>query len=250
MTREEVLQLEEMNFNAWPALKSVHYDGWLLRSTGGASRRPNSVNCINPGTVDLQQKVVTTEALYRRWGHRVIFRLTPLADAGLDALLDQRGYTIEEPTFVQIAEAQPYASSGVRTFVEADDTWTAAASSLRGLAGEEAAVFAAQHRAVAVESVWAVIHMNDRPVAVGVAAIERGWAGLHGIYVAKNVRRLGLARKVSEGLIGFAYARGARRAWLQVAQANAAALPLYRSLRFQTAYVYHHRIRQGVTESS
>ena len=120
--------------------------------------------------------------------------------------------------------------------------WIAAALELRGLCGEEAAVFAAQHRAVAVESIWASVLVEGRPVAVGVAAIERGWAGLHGIYAAKWVRRQGVARKLSEALLGFSYARGARRAWLQVAQSNAAALPLYRSLGFKTAYSYHHRI--------
>lgn len=68
MTRDEVLQFEEMNFNAWPALKSVHYDGWLLRTTGGTSRRPNSVNCLNPSTLDLAQKIDAAERLYARWG--------------------------------------------------------------------------------------------------------------------------------------------------------------------------------------
>jgi ribosomal protein S18 acetylase RimI-like enzyme len=245
VTREEVLQLEEMNFNAWPALKSVHYDGWLLRSAGGASRRPNSVNCIHPSTIGLEQKITTAEAFYARWGRRMIFRLTPLADAGLDALLEQRGYTIEEPTLVQVADVDPYPSDDVHVFTHADDAWIAAALRIRGLASDEAEVFAAQHRAVAVESVWVAIHMNDRPAAVGVAAIERGWAGLHGIYVAKDVRRQGVARKLSEALLGLSCARGARRAWLQVAKGNAAALPLYQELGFRTAYGYHHRIRQG-----
>ena len=189
MTREDVLQFEEMNFNAWPALKTVHYDGWLLRSAGGATRRPNSVNCVQPSTIGLEQKIAAAEALYARWGRRMIFRLTPLADAGLDALLEQRGYTIEEPTLAQIADVDRYPTDDVHVFTNADGVWIAAASSIRGLSEDEAEVFAAQHRAVAVESVWVVIHMNDRPVGVGVAAIERGWAGLHGIYVAKDVRR-------------------------------------------------------------
>jgi N-acetylglutamate synthase len=244
VTRDEILALEEMNFNGWPALTSVHYDGWLLRSSGGASRRPNSVNCIQPSTIDLAQKISAAEALYTRWSRRTIFRLTPLADAGLDALLEQRGYTIEEPTFVQIADVRPTSTEGVHLFETAGDAWIASALSVRRLNGEAAGVFAAQHRAIAVESIWAVIHMNGQPAAVGVAAIERGWVGLHGIHVAKDVRRHGLARKLSEALLGFSYARGARRAWLQVAQANAAALPLYRSLGFLTAYGYHHRVRQ------
>lgn len=243
MTREEVLALEEMNFNAWPALKTVHYDGWLIRRAGGASRRPNSVNCISPSTIALGEKIEVAAALYARWHQRAVFRLTPLADEGLDRLLEQRGYAIEEPTFVQLAEI----TSGDAT-VDADvstavnDAWIDAAASIRGLTGDEAAIFAMQHRAVAIDSAWMLIKMNGRPAGVGVVAIERGWAGLHGIYVAKDVRGRGLARKLSQDLLGFSYARGARRAWLQVAQTNAAALPLYHSLGFRTAYSYHHRV--------
>lgn len=243
MRRDEVLALEEMNFNAWPALKTVHYDGWLLRCTGGASRRPNSVNCITPSTLPLGDKIEVAAALYRGWRQRLVFRLTPLADEGLDRMLEQRGYAIEEPTLVQLADIQAAPiTTDVRFFGAASDTWIDAAIGIRELSGEAAAVFAAQHRAVAIDSGWALIETLGRPTAVGVVAIERGYAGLHGIHVAKGVRRQGLARKLSEVLLGFSYARGARRAWLQVAQANSAALPLYHSLGFRTVYSYHHRV--------
>jgi ribosomal protein S18 acetylase RimI-like enzyme len=243
MTRDEVLRLEEMNFNAWPAFRTVYYDGWLLRCTGGASRRPNSVNCVSPSTIALGEKVDTAAALYARWRQRVVFRLTPLADDDLDRFLEQRGFTIEEPTFVQLAEIKPAPpAADTHIFTEANSAWIEAASGMRGLTGDEASIFALQHRAVAIDSAWALITVNEQPVAAGVVAIERGWAGLHGIHVAKSVRRQGLARKVSEVLLGFAYARGARHAWLQVAQANAAALPLYHSLGFRNAYSYHHRV--------
>jgi ribosomal protein S18 acetylase RimI-like enzyme len=68
---------------------------------------------------------------------------------------------------------------------------------------------------------------------------------LLGIYVAKFARRRGLARRVSQALLAYASIRGATRAWLQVEQANAAALPLYAALGFRTAYAYHHRIRSA-----
>ena len=243
MTRDEVSQLEEMNFNAWPALKTVHYDGWLLRCTGGASRRPNSVNCIAPSTIALGEKIDTATAFYARWQQRLVFRLTPLADDGLDRILDQRGHAIEEPTFVQVSNIDPKpVPADVQVFTAVSDAWIAAALEIRGLTQDEAAIFAMQHRTVGVDSAWVLIKVNERPAAVGVAALERWWAGLHGIYVAKGVRRRGLARKVSEALLGFGYAHGARRAWLQVAGANAPALALYHSLGFRNAYSYHHRV--------
>jgi N-acetylglutamate synthase len=225
-------------------LRTVHYDGWLLRSTGGDSRRVNSVNCMAPGSLPLAEKVLVCEATYRRWGHGAVFRLTPLADAGLEGMLVARGYTLDKPTHVQIAEtaALPVARE-VEIFSVAGTEWIDAATRARGLAVQHAQIFAAQHNAIGIETAWALVRAAGEPAAVGVVAIGRGWAGLHGIYVAKEARQRGLARLVSTALIGIAHARGARRAWLQVEQSNIAALPLYASLGFRTVYDYHHRVQ-------
>lgn len=245
LSRDEIARLEELNFNAWPALRTVHLDGWLLRSSGGESRRVNSVNPIAAGDLPLAEKIAAAEAVFARWGRDAIFRLTPLADEGLDAMLAARGYTIEAPTFVQIAAVEDGAcNTGLRLFDRPAKAWIEAAVRIRGLTGEAAEVFALQHQAVGVDTGWALIAEGGEPAAVGVVAIERGWAGLLGIYAAKHARRRGLARRISQGLLALAQGRGATRAWLQVEQANAAALPLYAGLGFRTAYAYHHRMRR------
>lgn len=239
----EVRLLEELNFNAWPALKSVHLDGWLLRRTGGDSRRVNSVNPLAAGTIILEQKIAMAEAIYARWGRRAIYRLTPLADPGLDDVLAARGLTVDGATFVQTATiAEHPIPDNVRIFDHPPQAWIDAALTLRGLTGDAATVFVAQHQAVGIESGWAMISVDGAPAAVGVVAIERSWAGLHGIHVAKAARRRGLARRLSAALLSYAHANGARRAWLQVEQANAAALPLYTGLGFKRLYAYHHRV--------
>ncbi|MDZ4868431.1 MAG: GNAT family N-acetyltransferase [Alphaproteobacteria bacterium] len=246
MTRDEIVPLEEMNFNAWPALRTEHYDGWVLRSTGGDSRRVNSINPMTPGVIPLAAKIAAAEGIYARWGRDAVFRLTPLADPGLDEALVARGYVVEAPTFVQVADvAAGVIPADLRIFTVPDAAWIDAAAGIRGLSGGAAEVFAAQHRAVAVEAGWALLVQDGRPAAVGVVAIERGWAGLLGIYVAKFARRHGLARHVSQGLLAHAHAKEATRAWLQVEQANSAALPLYAALGFRTAYAYHHRVRSN-----
>lgn len=244
LTRAEIVRLEEMNFNAWPALKSAHYDGWLLRCTGGDSRRVNSVNPLSEGVLPLADKIAAAEAIYERWGRAAAFRLTPLADTGLDDALAARGYEIEGPSFVQLADVTAGSvPTSVSILDRPDDAWIEAAAGIRALDGSALETFAAQHRAVGVVSGWALALDQGRPAGVGVVAVERGWAGLHGIYVAKAARRLGLARHISLALLAFAHAKGARRAWLQVEQTNAAALPLYAALGFRTAYAYHYRVR-------
>ena len=56
-------QVEETCMNAWPALKEVFYDGWLIRLANGATRRTNSVNVIGPGRRPLQEKIAYAEAM-------------------------------------------------------------------------------------------------------------------------------------------------------------------------------------------
>lgn len=243
MTRDEIRLLEELNFNAWPTLRTAYVDGWLLRS-GGESRRANSVNPLAPGVLSLREKIEAAKAIYARWGRPAVFRFTPLADDGLDDELAERGYVVDGASFVQVADVSPrVATSDIRLFERADSEWLDGVRAIRGLGGELAEAFDAQHRAVGVETRWALIRDGSQPVAVGVAAIERGWVGLHGIYVAKEARRRGLARQMSEALLGRAHTLGARRAWLQVDQANAAALRLYAGLGFRTAYSYWYRVR-------
>ena len=237
--------LEELNFNAWPALQTIHYDGWLLRRSGGQSRRVNSVNVVTQGRISLEKKVLHCEAHFERWNQRSVFRITPLSDPSLDSLLADRGYSIETSTLVQTVETKDYLrDANVKVTGTHDPAWAAASARLRGLDKSETDILAAQHAAIAVPSLWASALVDGKCAGVGVAAVERGWAGIHGIYVSKDVRRSGLARRISEALIGEAFRQGALHAWLQVDIANAPALPLYASLGFQTAYRYHHRVRE------
>src|SRR4051794_40882534 len=105
MRQDDVRLLEELNLNAWPALKTVHLDGWLLRAAGGETRRPNSVNMFGPSTLALANKIVAAETIYRDWRLPCIFRMTPLVDAEIGEMLTERGYSTEGGTFVQIAPA-------------------------------------------------------------------------------------------------------------------------------------------------
>jgi N-acetylglutamate synthase len=246
MSLVEVRALEELNFNAWPALHSVHYDGWLVRKSGGISRRVNSVNAVAPGTLPLADKVAHCEAMFGRWGQRNVFRITPLSEPELETMLFARGYAAEAPTNVMLAQlAARVADLRVTLADSFDPAWAEASARLRGLPENEAAILASQHRAIAVPTLWASVHEGGAVLGVGAAAVERDWAGLHGIYVGKEGRRRGLARAISVTLLSQAHALGARRAWLQVEQANAAAIPLYSSLGFGTSWTYRHLVRES-----
>src|SRR5258707_13910402 len=92
------VQVEETCLNAWPALKEVFYDGWLIRLANGATRRTNSVNVIGPGSRPLLEKIAYCEAIYRAHAQPTYFRILSHGARDLDLALDARGYRAEDET--------------------------------------------------------------------------------------------------------------------------------------------------------
>lgn len=57
--------LEEYSLNAWPALQSFVYDGWLLRFAAGYTKRSNSINPIYKGeSKKVLDKIKYCESIY------------------------------------------------------------------------------------------------------------------------------------------------------------------------------------------
>src|SRR6478672_4265852 len=97
-----ILPLEERALNAWPALQTVHYDGWVLRFAAGYTRRANSVQPLYPGALPPAEKIAYCAAVYAGRGQPPIYKLTPAAQpAVLDQALADLGYRQEALTSVQ-----------------------------------------------------------------------------------------------------------------------------------------------------
>src|SRR5271154_5616545 len=90
--------VEEAGFNAWPALKEILYDGWMIRLAEGQTRRTNSVNVIGQGRIALAEKIETCERLYRAHGLPPLFRIRSNDDPALARALEARGYRAEDET--------------------------------------------------------------------------------------------------------------------------------------------------------
>src|SRR5689334_4257970 len=94
--------LEELTLNHWQPLSTELYDGWVLRFAGGYTKRANSIQAIYPSVLPLEHKIDACEQLYEARGLRPVYKMTSFAKPGeLDGLLQERGYTILEPSSVQ-----------------------------------------------------------------------------------------------------------------------------------------------------
>jgi hypothetical protein len=117
-------RIEEASLNAWPALQQMLYDGWVLRFAKGYTKRANSVNPLYPSTIDTAEKIAFCEACYGEQRLTPIFRITPFAPAGLDGMLEERGYGQIDTTLVlhlDLRQCAPALSGHVRE--ESLDGW-------------------------------------------------------------------------------------------------------------------------------
>ena len=80
---------------------------------------------------------------------------------------------------------------------------------------EHAATHARLLARLSPTTAFASLMHDNRPVAWGLAVVERGWVGLFDLVVEPQSRRRGLGRQLINGLLAWAAMQGADRAYLQ-----------------------------------
>lgn len=240
--------LEERSLNAWPALQTVQYDGWLLRFAGGYTRRANSVNPLYLSTLDSLEKIGYCEAVYTARGQDTVFKLTPAAQPeGLDALLAAQGYRHDAPTSVQtcaLADLAPIPAFGAVTqAAAATPAWLDTFCRLNQIAPARLPIMAQMLANIIPAKCFLALQREGATVAMGLAVAERGWVGLFDIVTAEAARNQGLGRQVVAALLHWGRAQGAHHAYLQVMHTNAPARHLYARLGFADVYTYWYRLK-------
>lgn len=246
----DLLQLERLTLATSPATREAWYDDWVLRASGTDTRRANSVTQLGPGVLPLADKIGHCERWYADAGQVTTFRLTSvLSPHDLDAALDERGYAVVTPSHVMCADldeamGQPNIDGRNEHIVER--TAAEGIADLHGLKGSDAALVA---RDQARQSLWTqperhLAFMEDGEVrACGLVRVDGPWAGIFNMRTAATHRGRGIAGALVRALLNWARTQGARRAFLQVEQANAAAVRLYRRSGFLPRYDYHYRVQ-------
>ncbi|MCA9642657.1 MAG: GNAT family N-acetyltransferase [Polyangiaceae bacterium] len=247
-TRPSVASLEQAAFAAWPAERVSDLEGWRLRYMREVTRRANSVWPVSgsdQGSAELERQVALAETFYEKLGaSQVLFQMTPLADPGLDAVLEARGYRVDAPVAIQIAplskviQLTPRGNACVELSPGPDFMEVAVQ---RGRFKDTPEEFQGLLQRIQGRTGFGSVESDAGPIACGLGVCDGDLMGVFNMATVPEARRKGAASTLLGALCRWAERRGAKYAYLQVERDNVPALKLYARYGFEEVYGYHYR---------
>lgn len=239
---DEIASLERATLDAVAPPASQEIEGWLLPFDESTIRRAKSAVPLRHSGLDATQ-IPRIETLYAERGLQAAFRVADVPGlANIQGELTRLGYQAIQPTLVQVGTVQQMRSICQAPPADVSDKPTAHWSSVYLAEGFDPVDGA--HRIQALSRsrhvVYASVEESGQAIAAGTAAMSHGWASVHGMRTVPQHRGRGLAVQILAGLADTATAQGLERVFLQVEEANSAALALYRRAGFVTAWRYHY----------
>ncbi|QRN82140.1 GNAT family N-acetyltransferase [Chloroflexota bacterium] len=243
MKIDHISRIEEVALNAWPSPRQMVYDGWLLRFTGGPSKRVNSANVLYPSRLSLPEKIKYCEAVYAQAELPPLFRVpTPFSTPELEQSLLAAGYHSFDETYVLTCELAATDPVPENLWVQAFsvDEWIPYKGSI---CGTQPGPLSRQQQilhCIVPQTTLIVLFAGEQPVACGMGVLEGDLLGFFSIYTHHDVRRMGYARVVMSALTSWGLQGGAKLGYLQVEGCNQPARALYRQLGFELCYPYEY----------
>jgi ribosomal protein S18 acetylase RimI-like enzyme len=264
-TKELIDEIEQLAVHIWPAEHTETLGAWILRASGGVTRRANSVFTFrdSPKNIDWLHQI---ESFYKSHELPVYFHVSAASPADLDVKLDELGYHKEAATMVMTAGAEEALElsnlkSGQKAegevtsicLASTDDAWLDAAAKgnwlshfmrLEKFSDERAAFYSGLIERISPVKGFVQLQVNGETAAVGTAVVENGWAGLTNVVVGEQYRGQGISYKLMQALVEFSLEQGASKLYLQVTADNAIAIRSYTNLGFSPLYGYHYRCKK------
>ncbi len=249
MADPEILAIERVAFEAWPAAEVRALGGWRLRFNHGVTNRGSSV-WPGPGASEgtLDARLAEVERFYAERGAAACYQLSAAADPPeLDAALAAHGYECVTPVSVEVASAARVAALGAPREVEAlcadelDEAWFDVSGRGGRFRGEAVAVYRGLLERLAGRAGFARVSAGGKVVAVGLTVAAAPWAGVFSMLTLPAWRGRGFGAAVLGASARWAQGRGASRLYLQVEVDNATARRLYARAGFEPRYPYHYR---------
>lgn len=238
-------RIEEMSLHHWPALSTVHYDGWMLRVAGGYSKRANSVVALYESTLDLDLKIKHCEDFYIAHQLRPVFKVTPFAQPeNLDITLEKLSYERIDETSVQTMSLDQIgvpSMQGVAIEERINPGWIESFCRLSGVENKHKSTINRMLSSLMQRACYTRIYLEGTVIACGYGVLEEEYIGLYDVVVDSSQRGKGYGEQLIFNLLRWGMERGARFAYLAVVVDNTPAQRLYGKLGFREKYRYWYR---------
>jgi len=243
-----ITKIEELSLNAWASLQTVLYDGWVIRFANGYSKRANSVSPLYPSTMDVDEKLLFCEDLYRERNLPVVFKMNPAVyPSDLDDTLHERGYQKVSITSVQILDLKAVhlqGSSDVELRNDLSNEWLESFCEMSSTPDLHRETLREIITNIALRHCFASIKTKGKVVACGLGVLQSGYVGLFDIVTDKEFRGKGYGQQVVKSILAWGEQNMAKTAYLQVMLDNMPALNLYSKIGFVEQYQYWYRIKE------
>jgi hypothetical protein len=191
----KVLRIEELSANAFPAVLTEVYDGWILRYSNGYTYRGNSVVPLYNSTIDLNEKIKVCENKFFQKGLPCVFKMTECFEAGLDSLLEIRQYTVPKKAYIMEASITNMPNcelDRVTIDYSANEKWLDDFVVLNGTEREPVKSTAKKLiKSIGNPIFCASVYQDNIMVACGLGVLEDGYIGLFDIRVHEQFRQQG-----------------------------------------------------------
>ena len=237
-------RMEEACRAAWPAATETVFHGWVLRRSGGRTRRANSANPLRGRRGAPEAVLDAAEAFYVGHGQTPLFRVPDIADE-LVAALDGRGYELEGGTIhlhAGIDDLAEVRDEHVTVSPMPSEDWFAARFRMGAYDDTDSRVFRDMTGLIVGGQAFVSCEHDSEIAALAYGVIRNGLLVVESVETDGRFRQQGLGRKTVGGLIDWARQAGASAACLQVVADNVPGRALYASLGFnRELYRYHYR---------
>ncbi|MFF7710903.1 GNAT family N-acetyltransferase [Pseudomonas sp. NPDC007930] len=238
--------LEDAAFAAWPAHYEADINGWRLRLDSGYTQRANSLNSTEHSQPLSDADLAAIEQQFAARGLRPVVRVTSTVQvAGLARVLASRGYRYGGASQVLWRPLPAPAAGNPQRIrlLSGPAPWASTFARLSGQPSEEARAHQAIVQRIAHPAAWAVLGEGQGAQCCGLGVVVGAQLGLFDIVTGAAFVRRGLAGQLCRELLAWGWGQGARGAFLQVNEGNAAAFALYEKLGFARAYGYGYWVR-------
>lgn len=242
-----MLYLEELSMNAWPAIQTILYDGWILRFANGYTKRANSINPIYFSNENIHDKIEECEKIFKKKNIPIVFKITPkIFPNNLDKILESKDYLVKDITRFQtldIEECDFEVSHDIKIEDDFNRGWLEAFCKLNKLSEENKNTIEKMFNNITSEKFFVSILDEDKVVGCALGVLERNHVGIFDVIVDENHRNKGLGEKLIKATLRRSKDNGGEKAYLQVVDNNISAINLYKKVGFKEIYKYWYRIK-------